>query len=96
MKDVRERRKNPMARYALRHSTRSMSPVTPRLDSFSYKEPDPFFSSQARCISAISLIRPQYRRKIFSCGYTADELRGMIGKKTDENFVVVASMIHLR
>lgn len=28
--------------------------------------------------------------KIFSCGYTADELRGMIGKKTDENFVVVA------
>ena len=86
MKDVRERRKNPMARYGSTPLDAVNVTVTPALIFF---KNDPSVSQRVyfcdKCSSDLNI-----GEKIFSCGYTADELRGMIGKKTDENFVVVA------
>lgn len=86
MKDVRERRKNPMACYGAAPLDAVNVTVTPALIFF---KNDPSVSQRVyfcdKCSSDLNI-----GEKIFSCGYTADELRGMIGKKTDENFVVVA------
>lgn len=75
-----------MARYGSTPLDAVNVTVTPALIFF---KNDPSVSQRVyfcdKCSSDLNI-----GEKIFSCGYTADELRGMIGKKTDENFVVVA------
>lgn len=86
MKDVRERRKNPLTPYGATPPDAVNVTVTP---AWIFFENDQTVARRVYfCDKDSSGL--DIGEKIFSCGYTADELRDMVGKKTGENFVVVA------